>query len=92
MTDSEIINCLGGPSKVAKMLGLRSPSIYGWFETGIPYGRLVELAAQLEKMSGGRFTRRNHWPDSYAFYWPELAAAPASTAQAATETVALQEI
>lgn len=88
MTDKEIIEVLGGAASVARMLDIKPPSVYGWLDEGIPEYRLRDLAGQLEIKSGGRFNRRDRWPDKYAFYWPELAQAPANTAQTATETVA----
>ena len=90
MTDQEIIQVLGGVTSVARMLDIKPPSVSGWLEEGIPEYRLRELAGQIEMKSEGRFNRRDRWPDKYSFYWPELAEAPADTAQAATETVATQ--
>lgn len=88
MTDSEIILLLGGATAVARLLDIKPPSVQEWLTVGIPESRLRELAGHLEIVSGGRFSRRARWPDKYAFYWPELAQAPANTAQTATETVA----
>jgi DNA-binding transcriptional regulator YdaS (Cro superfamily) len=73
MNDVEIIKLLGGVTSVAKMLGIKPPSVHAWLESGIPEPRLIELAAQIEIKSEGRFTRKQRWPDRYAFYWPELA-------------------
>lgn len=75
MTDHEIIQLLGGVTSVARMLGIKPPSVHAWLVDGIPEGRLRELAAQIEIKSNGRFTRRDRWPDKFAFYWPELAEA-----------------
>lgn len=73
MTDHEIIQLLGGVTSVARMLSIKPPSVHAWLVDGIPEGRLRELAAQIEIKSNGRFTRRDRWPDKFAFYWPELA-------------------
>jgi hypothetical protein len=73
MTDSEIIDLLDGTTVVARMLGIKPPSVHKWRTDGIPEGRLRELAAQIEIRSEGRFSRRARWPNNYAFYWPELA-------------------
>jgi len=73
MTDAEIIELLGGPTAVARMLGIKPPSVCGWLVEGIPDGRLRDLAGQIELRSNGRFTRRARWPDKFSFYWPELA-------------------
>lgn len=75
MTDAEIIQLLGGVTAVARMLDIKPPSVHGWLESGIPDARLRELAGQIEIKSSGRFSRRERWPDRYAFYWPELAGA-----------------
>jgi DNA-binding transcriptional regulator YdaS (Cro superfamily) len=76
MNDAEIIKLLGGPTQVARLLCIKPPSVHAWLESGIPDGRLVELGAEIERLSGGRFLRRERWPDKYTFYWPELARKP----------------
>lgn len=88
MTDTEIIRLLGGVTSVARMLEIKPPSVHAWLKVGIPEDRLRELAGQIEIKSGGRFTRRERWPERYAFYWPELAQATVNQAQAATQSVA----
>lgn len=72
MTDAEIIDLLGGVTAVARMLGIRPPSVHAWLKDGIPETRLRELAGQVELKSAGRFSRRKRWPDRFGFYWPEL--------------------
>lgn len=79
MSDPEIICLLGGVTSVARMLEIKPPSVHAWLEDGIPESRLRELAGQIEIKSEGRFTRRERWPDKFAFYWPELAQAPVVT-------------
>lgn len=81
MTDSEIIKLLGGVTAVAKMLKIKPPSVQGWLTSGIPEGRLIELAAQIEIRADGRFSRRARWPDNFAFFWPELANDQTTVAQ-----------
>ena len=88
MTDTEIIHLLGGVTSVARMLEIKPPSVHAWLEVGIPEGRLRDLAGQIELKSAGRFTRRERWPEKFAFYWPELAAVPANQSPVATEAVA----
>jgi hypothetical protein len=90
MTDLEIIKLLGGPTAIAKLLGIKPPSVHEWQTTGIPETRLRELAGHLEIVSEGRFQRRERWPDRFAFYWPEMAQSHANAIQPATETVANQ--
>ena len=80
MNDQEIIEILGGVTAVARMLEIKPPSVHGWLTTGIPEGRLRDLAAQIEIKSGGRFTRKQRWPERYGFYWPELISPESSSA------------
>ena len=82
MTDTEIIELLGGPTAVARLLDIRAPSVHEWLAGGIPEYRLRELGAEIERLSGGRFTRRERWPEKFAFYWPELAPATPQIAAA----------
>lgn len=72
ISDAEIIAMLGGVTKVARMLGIKPPSVHEWLKKGIPEIRLRELAAQVEIESAGRFSRKSRWPEKYRFYWPEL--------------------
>lgn len=88
MTDIEIIDLLGGVTAVARMLDIKPPSVSGWLESGIPDGRLRDLAGQIEMKSEGRFTRKNRWPEKYGFYWPELAETPQRQDVKAIEPVA----
>ena len=83
MTDTEIIELLGGVTATARLLDIKPPSVHAWLKNGIPDGRLVEIAAHVESVSGGRFTRRARWPTRYAFYWPELAQSPTTHQPAA---------
>lgn len=83
MTDSEIIQLLGGVTAVARLLNIKPPSVHSWIGDGIPEPRLIALAGQIEVKSGGRFSRRARWPDRYWVYWPELAAPQPTTEPAA---------
>lgn len=83
MTDPEIIRALGGVTAVARLLGIKPPSVHSWLVDGIPEPRLIALAGQIELKSGGRFSRRERWPDRYAIYWPELATTNPTTEPAA---------
>ena len=89
MTDAEIIELLGGVTVVARYFEIKPPSVSGWLETGIPEVRLMALAPQLELRSNGRFTRKARWPETYSFFWPELAQAHTNPAPAATDLIAL---
>lgn len=79
MTDYEMIKLLGGVTAVARLLGIKPPSVHSWMSDGIPESRLIALAGQIELRSCGRFSRRERWPDRYQVFWPELAATPPTT-------------
>ncbi len=85
MKDKDIIALLGGPTAVARILGIKTPSVLGWVTDGkgIHEGRLIALAATIEAKSDGRFSRIARWPDTYARIWPELAG-PTELAAAVT--------
>jgi hypothetical protein len=44
MTDSEIIDALGGTTAVANLFGIEPASVSGWRKTGIPQARKQTLA------------------------------------------------
>lgn len=73
VNDPEIIQLLGGTTAVARLLGIKPPSVHRWIESGIPEGRLIELAAEVERRSDGKFSRRDRFPDRFHLIWPELA-------------------
>lgn len=73
LTDAEIIALLGGPAALARKLGIKPPSVHGWLKSGIPELRLIELAAEVEQKSEGRFTRQQRFPDRCHLIWPDLA-------------------
>lgn len=85
ITDREIIALLGGPAAVARMVKVRPPSVQGWLLDGIPEGRLIELAAEIERRAPDRFSRRERWPDRCHLIWPDLAAIPLRAANEAAE-------
>lgn len=43
MTDSEVIDALGGTSAVAEIFNIKPPSVTGWREGGIPTARKQTL-------------------------------------------------
>lgn len=73
ISDREIIALLGGPAAVARLLKIQPPSVSGWLKDGIPEGRLIELAAEVERRDPARFSRRARWPDRCHLIWPDLA-------------------
>lgn len=74
-TATELIDCLGGTSAVAKLLGIKAPSVSDWRKTGIPRSRVTELA-----LATGRAPTSldDLSPDRWHVLWPELGAANAS--------------
>jgi DNA-binding transcriptional regulator YdaS (Cro superfamily) len=72
MTNSEIIDTLGGTTKVAKMCMVSPPAASMWRRTGIPPDRMIFLAAQLEKATNGQVTRKMLFPDTWQNIWIEL--------------------
>jgi DNA-binding transcriptional regulator YdaS (Cro superfamily) len=78
-TSSELIDKLGGPAAVAKMLGIKPPSVVGWRAHGIPADKLIRLAPVCEKM--GIASRRELRPDDWQQIWPELAEASSDAPQ-----------
>jgi len=72
MNSVAIIRLLGGPTKVAKILGISVPAVSMWQNGDIPHDKLVILAATLEKQSHGLITRKTLFPESYKLIWPEL--------------------
>jgi len=76
-TSSELIDKLGGPAVVARLLGIKPPSVVGWRANGIPDDKLIRLAPTLEK--AGIATRRELRPDDWQSIWPELAQSIAAT-------------
>ena len=72
LTDSSIIDLLGGTTKVAKMVGVTPNAVSMWRKNNIPYAQFVFLAATLEKESHGLITRKDIFPKSWHIIWPEL--------------------
>jgi DNA-binding transcriptional regulator YdaS (Cro superfamily) len=67
-----MIKLLGGPTKVANLVGVSVPAVSMWQNGIIPYDKLVILAATLEKESCGLITRKELFPLSFKMIWPEL--------------------
>lgn len=68
MTDNQLIEALGGPAAVARLLGIRTPSVSGW--NHIPTDRKIRLAVIAEDR--GISTRKDLFPDTYQDIWIEL--------------------
>jgi DNA-binding transcriptional regulator YdaS (Cro superfamily) len=72
MENNEIIDLLGGTTKVARLCGVSVPAASQWRKFGIPKDRLIFLAASIEKLSGGKYTRKQMFPDTWQDIWVEL--------------------
>ena len=73
MTDSELIDVLGGTNALARRLRVAAASVSEWRTNGIPSGRRIEMGADIERMTGlPRWLQR---PDDWHRIWPELVGA-----------------
>jgi DNA-binding transcriptional regulator YdaS (Cro superfamily) len=72
MNATAIIRLLGGPTRIAKMVGVSVPAVSMWQNGEIPHDKLIFLAATLEKESHGLVTRKSLFPHTYRLIWPEL--------------------
>lgn len=68
MTDDQLIKALGGPAAVARLLGIKTPSVSGW--THIPTDKKIRLAVIAEDQ--GISTRKELFPNTYKDIWIEL--------------------
>lgn len=77
---SRVIHAVGGPAKVAELLGVSVQAVCFWRDgkRQMP----VDHCATLERAAGGKVTRRDLRPDDWHRIWPELVTAdhPAPTA------------
>jgi DNA-binding transcriptional regulator YdaS (Cro superfamily) len=71
-SDSMLIDLLGGTNKVAKLCNVNPAAVAQWRLRGLPHGQLIFLAAKLEQESHGLVTRKDLFPKTYNFVWPEL--------------------
>lgn len=72
MTDSQIIDLLGGVTAVAKKLRISPPAVCGWRKYGMPADKKMFLAAEIEKQSNGELCRKKLFPEDWKFVWPEV--------------------
>ncbi len=72
MENNEIINLLGGTSKVSRLCGVSPASVSQWRKKGIPKDRLIFVAALIERLSEGKYTRKLMFPESWQDIWIEL--------------------
>ena len=75
MTDSQLIDMLGRPAKVAKLCGVTVQAVCQWRNKDqIPAAPLMLIAATIERESHGLVTRKELFPDTWHIIWPELQA------------------
>jgi len=72
LTDSAIIDLLGGTAKVAKMCKVDPAAVSNWRIRGIPADKFMFLGARIEKESHGLVTRQDIFPTTWHLVWPEL--------------------
>ena len=72
LTDSAIIDLLGGTAKVARMCKCDSAAVSNWRIRGIPAAKYMFLGARIEEASHGLVTRQDLFPNNYFLIWPEL--------------------
>lgn len=70
MNASEIIETLGGTFKTAKLCGVSPSAVSQWRTNGIPSSKLIFVAHDLEKITEGKFHRKqvSNWQQ----VWPDL--------------------
>jgi DNA-binding transcriptional regulator YdaS (Cro superfamily) len=72
LTDTAIIDLLGGTAKVARMCRVDSTAVSNWKIRGIPADKYMLLGARIEEASHGLVTRQDIFPTSWHLVWPEL--------------------
>jgi len=72
LTDSAIIDLLGGTAKVARMCKCDPAAVSNWRVRGIPAAKFMLLGARIEIESHGLVTRQDLFPNNFYLIWPEL--------------------
>lgn len=72
MNTNEIINILGGTSKVSRLCSVTPAAVAQWRKKGIPEDRMIYLAASLEQATNGAITRKSLFPNDWQNIWVEL--------------------
>ncbi len=72
MNHNKLIDELGGTTAVARLLGIKAPSVHAWRTGGIPDDKLIRLAPLAEKR--GIACRQELRPSDYWLIWPDLCA------------------
>jgi DNA-binding transcriptional regulator YdaS (Cro superfamily) len=72
LTDSAIIDLLGGTAKVARMCKVDPAAVSNWRIRGIPGDKFMLLGARIETESHGLVSRQDLFPNNFWLIWPEL--------------------
>ena len=72
LTDTAIIDLLGGTAKVARMCKVDPAAVSNWRVRGIPGDKFMFLGARIEEASHGLVTRQDIFPTNFWLIWPEL--------------------
>ena len=72
LTDTAIIDLLGGTAKVARMCKVDPAAVSNWRIRGIPSDKYMLLGARIETESHGLVTRQDLFPKNFWLIWPEL--------------------
>lgn len=72
LTDTAIIDLLGGTAKVARMCKVDPAAVSNWRIRGIPADKYMLLGARIETQSHGLVSRQDLFPTSFWLIWPEL--------------------
>ena len=72
LSDTAIIDILGGTAKVARMCKVDPAAVSNWRVRGIPADKFMFLGARIEEQSHGLVTRQDLFPNNYFLIWPEL--------------------
>ena len=72
LTDTAIIDLLGGTAKVARMCKVDPAAVSNWKIRGIPADKFMFLGARIETESHGLVTRQDIFPTTWHLVWPEL--------------------
>ena len=65
LTDSAIIDLLGGTAKVSRMCRVDPAAVSNWRIRGIPADKYMLLGARIETESHGLVTRQDLFPTSF---------------------------
>jgi hypothetical protein len=72
LTDTAIIDLLGGTAKVARMCKVDPAAVSNWRIRGIPADKYMLLGARIETESHELVTRQDLFPKNFWLIWPEL--------------------